>query len=162
LPRVFAVGKVEVIEDKERRLARLNESAFDPAESAILEKELDTAITKPENFTSTIRRYEPNQIDIDVNSDEQILMVLSEMYYPAGWRAFIDGEETEIYKTNHALRSIVVSEGSHKIEFRFQPRTYFASLWIMGSSISIVYLVLILAVFKEFLKKETALTRNEE
>ncbi|MCZ6594986.1 MAG: YfhO family protein, partial [Bacteroidetes bacterium] len=73
-----------------------------------------------------------------------------EMYYPAGWRAFIDGEETEIYKTNHALRSIVVSEGSHKIEFRFQPRTYFASLWIMGSSTILVYLILGISLIYEF------------
>ncbi len=156
MPRVFAVGKVEIIEDKQKRLARLNDPGFEPANNAILEKEPGTEIGSATNFSSAITRYEPNQIDIEVETDTQTLLVLSEMYYPAGWRAFIDGEETEIYKTNHVLRSIVVSEGNHNIEFRFQPRTYFASLWIMGSSISIVYLVLILAVFKEFLRTRSA------
>ena len=150
LPRVFAVGKVEIIKDKQKRLARLNDPGFEPANNAILEKEPGTEIGSATNFSSAITRYEPNQIDIEVETDTQTLLVLSEMYYPAGWRAFIDGEETEIYKTNHALRSIVVSEGSHKIEFRFQPRTYLASLWIMGSSTILVYLILGISLIYEF------------
>ena len=81
-------------------------------------------------------------------------MVLSEMYYPAGWKAYVDDVETKIYKTNHALRSIVVPAGKHEIQFIFKPKSYTASLWISGTSMTIVYLVLGLAVFQSFQKKK--------
>ena len=49
------------------------------------------------------------------------LLVVSEIYYPAGWHATIDGAETEILKTNYVLRSVVVPAGRHTVEFRFNP-----------------------------------------
>ena len=154
LPRVFTVGEVEIIKMRESRFARLNSSEFDPAKKAILEEELDTEIGVPVNFASEITRYEPNQIDIKVDTDSNTLMVLSEMYYPAGWKAYVDDVETKIYKTNHALRSIVVPAGKHEIQFIFKPKSYTASLWISGTSMTIVYLVLGLAVFQSFQKKK--------
>ncbi|MEO8169197.1 MAG: YfhO family protein, partial [bacterium] len=52
------------------------------------------------------------------------LLVLSEIYYPAGWEAYIDGAETEIYKTNYILRSVIVPAGSHEVVFKFEPKLY--------------------------------------
>lgn len=50
--------------------------------------------------------------------------VFSEIYYTAGWNAFIDGKKAEIVKTNYALRGLAIPAGTHKIEFRFEPYSY--------------------------------------
>jgi len=150
LPRVFPIGNIEVIADKQARLARLNDPSFKPDSLAILEKDLTVQVTSPGSWQSKITRYEPNVIEIDVETDTQTLMVLSEMYYPAGWKAYVDGQQTEILKTNHALRSIVVPEGRHHIVFRLRPATYVASLWGMGVASAIAYLVLLVSAIGYF------------
>jgi uncharacterized membrane protein YfhO len=56
--------------------------------------------------------------------------VLSEVYYPAGWRAYVDGQETEIYKADLLLRAIYLPEGEHRVSFLFRPWTFRVGLWI--------------------------------
>ena len=56
--------------------------------------------------------------------------MLSEIYYPNGWKAFINGKETKIFKTNNLLRSVVVPSGLNKIEFVYDSSTYRSGLMI--------------------------------
>nr|MBP6687082.1 YfhO family protein [Lacibacter sp.] len=63
-------------------------------------------------------------INYESNAATNQFAVFSEVYYTAGWNAFIDGKKTEIVKTNYALRGLAVPAGKHKIEFRFEPKSY--------------------------------------
>jgi hypothetical protein len=76
--------------------------------------------------------------------DKQGLFVISELFYPPGWKIFIDGNEVEkIYKTNHAIQSIIVPEGEHIVELKFAPDSFTSNVRLAGISLMIVYLSII-------------------
>ena len=76
--------------------------------------------------------------------------VFSEIYYARGWDAFIDGKPSDYCRVDYILRGMSVPAGDHRIEFRFEPRSY-----EMGSTISIFsaligWIVLIFAGIAEY------------
>ena len=97
----------------------------------------------------TMAQYAPNRLVYKVTSGQTQLAVFSEIYYPAGWKAFVDGKESEILRANYLLRALVVPAGNHEIEFRFEPASfrYGQIISIMGSLL-IVGLVLLFMFIK--------------
>ena len=144
LPRAFFVDDIEIIPEKSQRLNRLNDPRFDPAHTAILETEPKFEIEKPSDQEINISTFQPNHIELDARTDKMGLLVLSEIYYPHGWKATIDNQETEIYRTNHILRSIIVPEGNHQIRFEFAPESFLISAKISGISNPLVILSLLI------------------
>ncbi|NYJ28863.1 YfhO family protein [Allomuricauda sp. ARW1Y1] len=65
--------------------------------------------------------YRPNNITYATNNPNDGFAVFSEMHYPSGWQAFIDGAPQEHYRVDYALRGMKVPAGQHNIEFRFEP-----------------------------------------
>ena len=85
--------------------------------------------------------YSPNQLIYESNSSTSNLAVFSEIYYPKGWKAFIDDEPVDIARANFVLRALEVPAGNHNIEFRFEPLVYFT-----GNKITMVGNVLVLLI----------------
>jgi hypothetical protein len=103
--------------------------------------------------------YSPNQLIYESNSSTSNLAVFSEIYYPKGWKAFIDNEPIEIARANYVLRALEVPAGKHRIEFRFEPQSYF-----VGNKITLVGNVLVLLILLGTLGiqlRETIITPKE-
>ncbi len=65
--------------------------------------------------------YRPNYLKYKSSNPNDGFAVFSEMYYPSGWDAFIDGKMEPHYKVDYALRGIKIPAGEHEIEFKFEP-----------------------------------------
>ena len=79
----------------------------------------------------------------DVFTEKTSQLVVSEVYYPNGWKAYIDGKPTEIYKTNYILRSVTIPSGKHTVVIRYAPSDIFIGLTISLISLAIVVTILI-------------------
>lgn len=85
-------------------------------------------------------------IEYSSNSNSAKFAVFSEIYYNAGWKAYIDGKEADIVKTNYVLRGLSVPAGNHKITFEFKPDSYYKSMKIAVACSGLMWLLLIASV----------------
>ena len=80
----------------------------------------------------------PNRVHINVKVNCLALIVLSETYFP-GWRARVDGKDTEILAPFGALRGVVVEKGAHHIEFGYLPTSAVAGAALTASGVLFVF-----------------------
>jgi hypothetical protein len=88
--------------------------------------------------TLTLTEMKPYLMKYESQSGVNGVGVFSEIYYPKGWHATIDGKEVPILRANYVLRALEIPAGKHAIEFRFEPKPYvignkitLASSWIL-------------------------------
>ncbi len=158
LSRGFFVGKYRVITDEYERLEALNQQSFNPDSIALLEEELTEPINYPDSSRSKVIEFTPNKIVFDIFTDKQSLFVISELYYPPGWKIFIDGENIDkIYKTDHALMSIIVPKGKHEIVLAFEPDSYYNNIKLSYASLLIIYISIVFSLVQFFRNKKEKL-----
>ena len=76
----------------------------------------------------TLTKYGANSITYTTDSKSELPAVFSEIWYPEGWNCYIDGKKTDkIFRANYVLRGAIIPAGKHKIEWKFEPQTYYSS-----------------------------------
>ncbi|MCF6240961.1 MAG: YfhO family protein [Bacteroidales bacterium] len=148
LGHAWFVDDYELVNNADEEIAAL--ATFNPAKTAIIDKRFENQVKDlPKEFFSLdtgyieLVKYEPNYLKYKAYTPKKRLAVFSEIYYDKGWNAFIDGFPVDHLRVNYILRALVIPEGVHEIEFRFEPKTYHISKNIaMGSSILVVLLLL--------------------
>ena len=73
-----------------------------------------------------------DEIIYQSNASTNQFAVFSEIYYPKGWKAYVDDKETPIVKVDYALRGLNVPSGNHTIRFEFEPASY-----ILGNTLNL-------------------------
>lgn len=141
--RVSLVYSATVVADGEAAFGALFASGFDPATSVIaqgLAQPLPTPLTATGASNLYYLDYRPEAFSLIALTPGPAYLVLSEVWYP-GWRAWVNGVETPIFKANFAFRGLALpSVGEHHIEMRFEPMT-----WYVGLSLTIFTWLLLYA-----------------
>jgi hypothetical protein len=142
LPRAYFVNSVESLPSIEI-LNLVKNDGFDPQNIAYIQ-EKDLVVNMPDSTAYVnIEKYGDEKIILDVNASGNNFLFLGDTYIPPGWKAYIDGDETEIYRTNHNFRGIVIPDGKHKVEFIYLPESFVITSYVsLGlSSITIILLI---------------------
>jgi hypothetical protein len=137
-PRAYFVERVRTELDPRRVLQQVTAPGFDGRREALLETTEPPSLrgaTTPA-VAQAIRRS-PNELRVATSTVEPRFMVVSEMHFP-GWRAYVDGFETPIYRTNYLFRGIVVPAGHHVVTFFYRPSSV-----IVGAIVSSLALLLV-------------------
>ncbi|WP_200979421.1 YfhO family protein [Echinicola sp. 20G] len=101
----------------------------------------------------SLSQYLPNELNYSVNAEKGGLVVFSEIYYPAGWSATINGEAAEIIRTNYLLRGLMVPQGKSEVVFKFEPKTYYRGSFIAVSSQYFIILLLIVGLVMPYINR---------
>jgi hypothetical protein len=94
--------------------------------------------------------YSVNELKYQAEMTTSGLAVFSEIYYPKGWIATIDGEVTDILRTDYLLRGLVIPAGTHEIVFKFEPTSYTATKTPMIIFQYLMVLSLIAGIYLNF------------
>jgi len=95
-------------------------------DKAVIHERYKTQIPKIDWLTDTaativLDSYQANKITYTSTSHTDQIALFSEIYYPHGWKAYVDDTEYEIFPVNYVLRGLVIPEGKHTIVFTFEP-----------------------------------------
>lgn len=90
--------------------------------------------------------YRPNILTYEYTASKPGTIVFSEIYYPYGWKAYINDEPVEHFRANYALRALNVPAGHNTIRFEFTPDTIKKSEPIVYISSAILYVTILLAI----------------
>ena len=99
------------------------------------------------NNTSSIvvAEKKSDYIKYDVSSDDTGLIIFSEIFYPKGWKAYINDQEVTMERFNYILRGLEVPKGKHRLEFVFDPTIVKLSSNIsLFSTLGFVFIILVM------------------
>ncbi|HET9430942.1 MAG TPA: YfhO family protein, partial [Chitinophagaceae bacterium] len=157
LGNCWFVQQIRYVKNADAEMAALGE--IDPRTTAVIQESHKASVPfepQPDSAASIVLIKNDNDvIRYSSNSATNQFAVFSEVYYRAGWKAFIDGKEAPIVKTNYILRGLAIPAGKHLIEFRFEPEGY-----LKGKSLTTIFtiaLVVLLAagIFMEWRNRKS-------
>lgn len=149
------VYNVVVAKDDSAAAEAMRSTTINFAKTAVVSQESNTENKDlsglqgtPDSTTKTgianITSYNNQQITIEANTNQKGLLVLSEIWFPA-WKVYIDSKEAELLRTNFSLRGVVVPQGKHKIEFKYESEAF--SKGAMLTAISTLFSVVGVIIF---------------
>lgn len=146
-PRAFLVEKVEAASNPGEAMAKLRQPDFDPRREVVVQGwPADNAGLRlaptGQLAVPRITTYGTNSLKIEVSSDRDAVLVLSDTYFP-DWVAQVDGKDVTVYRADYNFRAVPVPEGNHTITFKYSPLSF--KVGLLGSGISILVVLLGLA-----------------
>ena len=113
----------------------------------------------------TLSHYAPNELRYEFSTDAERAAIFSEIYYPKGWKAWIEpagaygevrnghyqpsseGQPVELFRANWMLRGAIIPEGEGQLIMRFEPESYQLGENISRtSSIALIFLLIASAI----------------
>jgi hypothetical protein len=163
LPRAYFVNKIESKKDIDI-LNSIKSNSFDPRNIAY-SNDKKFNVDKPDS-TSYVRftDYKNEKVSMDVNASGNNFLFLGNTYMTKGinvaglsselWKAYIDGNKTEIFKVNHGFMGIIVPKGTHKVEFIYLPTSFIISQYASLLLSSVIILSLLAALLMKIKKNK--------
>jgi hypothetical protein len=138
---VWFIKSVRFVNNAKEEMQALDN--FNPADTAIIQtayrKNLNNQTSWSGEGTIELVKNDNDIIEYRSNSNSNQFAVFSEIFYTAGWKAFIDGKQVPISKVNYVLRGVSIPAGTHTIQFKFEPAGY-----ILGRQLTNIFTILLL------------------
>ena len=115
--------EIALIDSVDLRRTAVIGSDFAGARTGFAKSSADSPATDFIRMTS----YAPNELRYRYSASTARTAVFSEIYYPDGWTAAVDGEPLDLFRADWILRAATLPAGDHDIVMRFEPKIYSVS-----------------------------------
>lgn len=143
LGNAWFVDSISYVSTPDEEMAAL--SVIEPAVEAVADKRfegvLGSGATAERGDTIYETTYAPNKLTYHARSARGGIAVFSEVYFPWGWTATVDGEEVPIGRVDYLLRAIKLPAGTHTVTMTFDPRSLHTTGVIATVAIIMIYLL---------------------
>lgn len=145
------VSSYRLVANPDEELAMVN--SFDPAKEAIIDQRFsgfveNTDLNYDPEATIQLESYKPNELIYKYKTNTEQIALFSEIYYPEGWNAYLDGKMIDHFRVNYVLRAIVAPAGDHELVFRFEPESYMIGNRVsMAGSLLLIILTVVAGIF---------------
>lgn len=153
------VPKVVYVKNADEEMAAIN--SFNPKQVAFVDEKFKPMIDeKKVGYSPTglikLTSYRPDNLVYEYSASNDVIAVFAEIWYDKGWNAYVDGEKIDHFRANYILRAAQLPGGNHKLEFKFEPSSYYT-----GEKISLIASILLIAgiafaIYTEARKTKTA------
>ncbi len=139
------VPNITYVKNADEEMAAI--SSFDPKKVMIVSEEFKPLIDVKKlgydaNAFIKLISYHPDHMVYEYSTGKDALAVFSEIWYSHGWNAYVDGNKIPYFRADYILRAAQLPGGNHKLEFKFEPASYYK-----GEVISLIAsIMLILAL----------------
>ena len=144
LGNAWFVDEISYVDTPNEEMAGLME--IDPAFQAVADKKFETILGTPTPIQPgdaiELTAYAPDRLEYQAHSSQGGLAVFSEVYFPWGWEATIDGKPAELGRVNYVLRAMHIPAGNHTIVMQFRPKSIETTNSLAIGAIILVYLLL--------------------
>ncbi|MDE6048566.1 MAG: YfhO family protein [Paramuribaculum sp.] len=155
LGNAWLVDTLAFVDGPDAEMAAL--SGISTASVAVADRSFAAVLKAPaasaQGDTIFLTSYAPNRLRYHSSTVAPALAVFSEVYFPWGWSATVDGTPVEIGRVNYLLRAINLPAGSHTVEMWFDPPAVKASVTAAKISVILIYLLLAAAIVLTILRK---------
>ncbi|HQT24861.1 YfhO family protein [Daejeonella sp.] len=136
------VQNVEYVKSADEEMIAI--SSFDPKKVMVVHEEFKPLIDIKKvgydgNAFIRLTNYHPDHMTYEYSSGRDALAVFSEIWYDKGWNAYVDGEKIPYFRADYLLRAAQLPGGNHKLEFKFEPTSYYT-----GETISLIASILLI------------------
>lgn len=159
LGNAWIVESVQYVKNSDEEMKAI--SSFDPKKEAIVDQEykkfIDTTRlgADPTAFIK-MESYHPDHLVYSYSAPRDIIAVFSEIYYDKGWNMYVDGVQKDYFRADYVLRAAQLVAGNHKVEFKFEPKSYYIGEKISLAGSVLLVLFLGFAGYTETRKKKAA------
>ena len=133
---------------------------FDPATEVVVNnKEVKAVFPLQYSADSTatiqLKSYAPDVLVYESDNAHDGFAVFSEMYYPHGWQATIDGKAADFYPVDYLLRGMPIPAGKHTIKFSFEPEVVTTGSYLSLAGSSLLLLWIVASLIQQFKRRRT-------
>ena len=151
------VTNVLYVKGADQEMAAIN--SFDPRKEAIVSEEFKPLIDEKKlgtttNATIKLTDYHPDHLTYEYSAPNDVIAVFAEIWYDKGWNAYVDGNKIPYFRANYILRAAQLPGGNHKLEFKFEPASYYTGENISLAASILLVIGLAAVAFKGLRKKE--------